>query len=242
MRSHAVRTHARAFAPARRAAPMHPPRLRARGARARAREVADDPSHRGSESPDPRYSLQAPSRNSLQAPSHRIHARARLAGGRRPTIGRSPALGGGGGQLSESAVGTSRPSQSSGSVTRVHRPCLSSESAAPANRPERLMTSSPNRVSTSDERKEPTPQPTNGTVLVMPVLSPVIRPVDPRCLTHRKSPRTVSASQIFDTNDPLQDPTRKRQIAPQARGDDLWTQWRNLARDGRRNTCSTPSI
>ena len=139
-------------------------------------------------------------------------------------------------QLYESAVGTSRPSQSSGSVIRVHRPCLSSESAAHANRPERLMTSSPNRVSTSDERMEPTPQPTNGTVLVMPVLSPVIRPVDPRCLTHRKRPRTVSASHIFDTNDPLQEPTRKRQTAPQARDEDLWTQWRNLARDGRRNT------
>jgi hypothetical protein len=139
-------------------------------------------------------------------------------------------------QLSESAVGTGRPSQLSGSAIRVHRPCLLSASAAHANRPDRLMTCCPNRVSTSDERMGPTPQPTNGTVLVMPVLSPVIRPVDPGCLTHRKRPRAVSASHIFDTNDPLQEPTRKRQTVPQERDAGLWTQWRTLARDGRRNT------
>jgi hypothetical protein len=73
------------------------------------------------------------------------------------------------------------------------------------------MTSSPNRVSTPDETVEQTPQPTHGTKSAMPVPSPVMRPVGPWQLKHGKRPRTTSASYTFDhTDDPLQEPTRKR--------------------------------
>jgi hypothetical protein len=127
-------------------------------------------------------------------------------------------------QPSESADRVSCPSQSSGSVVRVHQSCLSSESAVHDSHPEWLTTSSPDRESTSVERVEQELQPTGGAVSA---LSPALRPVDPRQLRHRKRPGTVSARHTFDTNDPLQEPTRKRQRTPSARDNDLWTQWRN---------------
>ena len=113
-------------------------------------------------------------------------------------------------QPSESATRISRPSQLSEPVVRVHRPSLSSESAA---RPSHLG------------------QPTSRSLPV-----PLVRPVEPRQLKQRKRPRTVSASHTWDTNDPLQEPTPKRRSAPQAQANDLWTQWRNLAQDGRRSS------
>jgi hypothetical protein len=140
----------------------------------------------------------------------------------------------------ESAVRVSSPNQQSGIIARGHQqPCLSSESAVHTSHLARLMTSRPVRESISVDRVEETPQPTGptrGTVPAMPVLSPAIRPVDPRRPKQRKRPLTVSASHTFDTNDPLQEPPRKRQQIPTARDNDLWTQWRNLAQDGRRST------
>ncbi len=157
------------------------------------------------------------------------------------------------GRLSESAVGVSHPvdrpshqsepavrvsssSQPSGIIALGHQqPCLSSESAVHTSHPALLMTNRPVRESISVDSVEQTQQPTHGTVPAMPVLLPAIRPVDPRRPKQRKRPRTVSASHTFDTNDPLQEP-RKRQQIPTARNNDLWTQWRNLAQDGRRST------
>jgi hypothetical protein len=129
-------------------------------------------------------------------------------------------------QPSESAVRVNRPSQSSGSAVRVHRPCLSSESAGRTSHLEQLTTCSPNRRSTFDEGAEQSSQHTHGTVYAMPVPPPMIRPVDPRQLQHHKRPRTLSASHTFDTNDPLQEPPRKRRSALHSPANDLWTQWR----------------
>jgi hypothetical protein len=145
-------------------------------------------------------------------------------------------------QSSKSAVPAGCPSQPSESVTPVDRPSHRSESAVRVRSlsqyPARLMTSRPVQESISVDSVEQTlaPQPTHGTVPVMPVPSPAIRPVDSRRPKHRKLPRTISASHTFDTNDPLQEPPRKRQQIPTARDNDLWTQWRNLAQDGRRST------
>ena len=114
-------------------------------------------------------------------------------------------------QPSESSIRVSCLSQSSASVIRVQPPSPSSESAVWPSQP-----------------GQPTPH-------SLPV-PPIISPVEPRPLKHRKRLRTVSDSHVFDTNDPLQEPTPKRRSAPQAQANDLWTQWRNLAQDGRRNT------
>ena len=137
-------------------------------------------------------------------------------------------------QLSEPAVNV--PSQSSGSVVRVHQPCQSSESEANASHPKWLVTSRPVCESIFVTSVEWETQTVHGTVSALPALSPAIRPVNPSQPMHRKRLRTVSASHTFDTNDPLQEPTRKRQRTPNARENDLWTQWRNLAQDGRRST------
>jgi hypothetical protein len=137
-------------------------------------------------------------------------------------------------QLSEPAVNV--PSQSSGSVVRVHQPCQSSESEANASHPKWLVTSRPVCESIFVTSVEWETQTVHGTVSALPALSPAIRPVNPSQPKHRKRLRTVSASHTFDTNDPLQEPTRKRQRTPNARENDLWTQWRNLAQDGRRST------
>jgi hypothetical protein len=139
-------------------------------------------------------------------------------------------------QPSESAVRVS--SQGSSSEATNNHVCHPSQRSIPASgsHPARLMTSRHVRESISVDSVEQTPQPTHGTVPAMPVLSPAIRPVDPRRPKQRKRPQTVSASHTFDTNDPLQEPPLKRQQIPTARDNDLWTQWRNLAQDGRRST------
>jgi hypothetical protein len=123
-------------------------------------------------------------------------------------------------QPSESSVGVSQPSQSSGLIVWVHRRSRSSESAVQPSQTE---------------------QTTSRSLLVQPM----IRPVEPRQPKPSKRPRTVSASHTFDTNDPLQEPPPKRQSTPQEHANDVWTQWRNLAKHGRRSSwvsCTTPSI
>jgi hypothetical protein len=90
--------------------------------------------------------------------------------------------------------------------------------------------------------EQTTSYPWHEAIAAMPVPMPVMRLVDPMQIVHRKRPQTMSASHIFDTNDPLQEPSPKRRHVPrflywlQVQKDDLWTLWRDLDQDGRRIT------
>jgi hypothetical protein len=63
-----------------------------------------------------------------------------------------------------------------------------------------------------------------------------MRPVDPGQPASRKRLQTMSASDIFDTDDPLQEPTHNRRRVLKGQMNGLWPMWRDLDQDERRKT------
>jgi hypothetical protein len=91
------------------------------------------------------------------------------------------------------------------------------------------------RASTNDTNPARSLLHTPG-IRALSVPAPVMRPTDPRPPVRRNRPKTVSTSHVFDTNDPLQEHTRKRQRVLPAQQNDLWPMWRDLDQGGRRRT------
>jgi hypothetical protein len=90
-------------------------------------------------------------------------------------------------QLSESAVRVSSQGSSSEATNNVSVIRVSGPYQPPCAADDQAL-SRPVRESISVDSVEQTPQPTHGTVPAMPVLSPAIRPVDPRRPKQRKRP------------------------------------------------------